>query len=166
MDYYTINLGCLTCAPNSLCDELDGFGGGGGVLEQIEKVDKLVAVKMYSLPEVSNYSSWEIFSIWRLRGTINRVNPSLSRYTNIDYGELNALHFLPGAIVITPSYYYYFYIQSQTTHSYVSDGGATGTGIIQYHCVYPNQYSEGDPNHQLLKIYTGYHTFTYNDLFL
>lgn len=166
LDYYTIDLGCLTCAPNSLCDELDGFGGGGGVLEQIEKVDKLVGIKMIEMNEIPGYNSWEISSTWRLRGTKNRTNPALNRYTNIDYGGTNSFHFLPGAIVITSSHFYYLYIQSQTAHSQVSGDGATGSGIIQYNCVYPNQHSGQNPSQPLLKVYTGTHTFTYNNLLL
>ena len=157
LDYFTVDLGCLTCPPNSLCDEFDGFGGGGGQLDQNEKVDTSVRVKMVGWLDISGYNNWEISSIWEIRGTRNRINPSLSRYTNIDYGDLNDLYFLPGQIVITPNHYYYFYIQSQIAHSHINADGATGTGTIQYICVYPNQNPSNGDN---IKVVPGYHVFT------
>ena len=157
LDYYTLDLGCLSCAPNSLCDELDGFGGGGGVLEQIEKVDTVVTRTMVSMVEIPGYNVWEILSDWRIRGTRNKHNPSLNRYTNIDFLNKSGVIRPPGQIVITHTHLYYFFIQSQSVTTSIYAGGASGTGKIQYNCIYPNQSGRQ-------ATYTGIHTFTPEEL--
>jgi prepilin-type processing-associated H-X9-DG protein len=111
LDWNIIDLGCLPCAPNSLCDEIVDIGGGGESEQIIRTSDH--KVKMFG--QHSGYDIYDVFATWRIRGTVG-VIPSLNRFTNISFVDGSVAAIFGAGIPIG----HYFEILSFTTSTGIS----------------------------------------------
>lgn len=101
LDFFIVDLGCLSCPPNALCSSLDGGGGGGVSTSEIDQNTLKPEMCSYSF---GNYKA-RFYTEYVLSG-IRNPNPSLSTFYGIDYNGTSST-LTPNHAMLPNSRYYY-----------------------------------------------------------
>lgn len=150
IDDYVIDLGCLSCAPNSLCDEIIPIGPGG-IATQPGTTTTVHTVEMFGDHVPAGYNNWKVTARYTVRGWRNINNRALSIFSTVDYNNGSAEpQWIAGTQTIFSTSYYYFVIHSLTHSENVMPSTANCT--MQCILRYPNQGNMTLPR-------AGYHIF-------
>ncbi|MBS1927310.1 MAG: hypothetical protein JST95_01790 [Bacteroidetes bacterium] len=135
LDYYTNDLGCLSCPPTSLCDELDPvFGGGGGL--GLDSIAFSVNRKVEMFREMKPYSMFIFFGQYIVKGVkypYSLPNPP-GYFTDVSYIDHN-LEVLQGTTLPNFCTLEHYFIHAENM------GTVTVKCNLWVTVNYPNQYN-------------------------